>query len=57
MKTILKIAWRNVWRNKLRSGVVFGSVVIGIWSGLFVIAMSQGMLVQQKRGGFRIPDI
>jgi ABC-type lipoprotein release transport system permease subunit len=50
MKTILKIAWRNVWRNRLRSGVVFGSVVIGIWAGLFVVAMSQGMLAQQKRG-------
>ncbi|MDX1349176.1 MAG: FtsX-like permease family protein [Putridiphycobacter sp.] len=50
MKTIIKIAWRNVWRNRLRSGVVFGSVVIGIWAGLFVVAMSQGMLAQQKRG-------
>lgn len=26
------IAWRNVWRNKARSGVVIGSIVIGIWA-------------------------
>jgi len=50
MKTILKIAWRNVWRNKLRSGVVFTSIVLGIWAGLFVVAISAGMLEQQKRG-------
>ncbi len=50
MKTIFKIAWRNVWRNKLRSGVVFTSVLLGIWAGLFVLAISSGMLEQQKRG-------
>ncbi len=50
MKTIIKIAWRNVWRNKLRSGVVLTSVVLGIWAGLFVLAISFGMLEQQKRG-------
>ena len=50
MKTIIKIAWRNVWRNKLRSSIVFTSVVLGIWAGLFVLAISFGMLAQQKRG-------
>ncbi|MDX2362589.1 MAG: FtsX-like permease family protein [Crocinitomicaceae bacterium] len=49
MKTILKIAWRNVWRNKLRSGVVFASVVMGIWAGLFVVSLSIGMMDQSKR--------
>ena len=49
MKTIIKIAWRNVWRNKLRSGVVFASVVMGIWAGLFVVSLSIGMMDQSKR--------
>jgi len=49
MKTILKIAWRNVWRNKLRSGVVFASVVMGVWAGLFVVSLSIGMMDQSKR--------
>lgn len=49
MKTIIKIAWRNVWRNRLRSGVVFASIVMGIWAGLFVVAISMGMMEQQKR--------
>ena len=37
------IAWRNVWRNKLRSSIVIASVVLGIWSGLFIMAMVSGM--------------
>ncbi len=49
MKTIIKIAWRNVWRNKLRSGVVFASVVMGVWAGLFVVSLSIGMMDQSKR--------
>jgi ABC-type lipoprotein release transport system permease subunit len=49
MKTIIKIAWRNVWRNRLRSGVVFASVVMGIWAGLFVVSLSIGMMDQSKR--------
>lgn len=49
MKTIIKIAWRNVWRNRLRSGVVFASVVMGIWAGLFVVSLSIGMMEQSKR--------
>src|SRR5690242_11091449 len=43
---IAQIAWRNVWRNKVRSGVVITSVVVGIWAAAFIISFSTGM----KRG-------
>ncbi|MFH1321442.1 MAG: FtsX-like permease family protein [Bacteroidota bacterium] len=42
-----KIAWRNVWRNKLRSIVVVTSVILGIWAGLFILALSNGMMQQR----------
>jgi ABC-type lipoprotein release transport system permease subunit len=29
------IAWRNVWRNPTRSGVVIGAIVVGIWAVTF----------------------
>lgn len=29
------IAWRNVWRNKARSAVVIGAMVVGIWALAF----------------------
>ncbi|HHZ65152.1 MAG TPA: ABC transporter permease [Flavobacteriales bacterium] len=40
---ILKISWRNVWRNKLRSGVVMTSIALGIWAGLAVMGLSVGL--------------
>ena len=43
MKTIIKIAWRNIWRNKLRSLIVITSMVLGLWSGLFTVSMSLGL--------------
>lgn len=40
---ILKIAWRNIWRNKLRSLVVMTAIFLGVWSGVFIDALSLGM--------------
>jgi putative ABC transport system permease protein len=44
---LVKIAWRNVWRNALRSGVVIASIALGIWAGLFVISISSGLNEQR----------
>jgi putative ABC transport system permease protein len=44
---ILSIAWRNIWRNKLRSLVVILAVTLGLFGILFMIALSNGM-VEQK---------
>jgi len=50
MKTIIKIAWRNIWRNKLRSSIVILSIVLGIWAGLFIMAMTLGLNEQRMNG-------
>ena len=47
MKTVIKIAWRNVWRNKLRSLTVIMSMVLGLWAGLFSVAMILGLNEQR----------
>ncbi len=49
MKTLLTIAWRNVWRNKLRSSIVIASIVVGIWAGLFIMAMTAGLNDQRLK--------
>ena len=41
--TLIKISWRNVWRNKLRSFVVILSVIFGLLGGIIIIAMSYGL--------------
>jgi len=43
MKTLIKIAWRNIWRNRLRSIIVICSIMLGIWAGVFVNGFSYGL--------------
>ncbi len=50
MLEIIKIAWRNVWRNRLRSFVVILSIILGIWAGLFIMAMTLGLNEQRMNG-------
>lgn len=53
MKTLVKIAWRNIWRHRLRSLVVIISIILGIWAGIFVSAFSFGLNNQRKESMIR----
>lgn len=53
MKTILKIAWRNIWRTPMRSLIVIGSIVMGIWAGIFVVAFSYGLNKQRTESSIK----
>jgi putative ABC transport system permease protein len=44
---LLKVAWRNVWRHKVRSFVVITAVGLGLWAGVFASAFVQGMMSQK----------
>lgn len=44
---IWKTAWKNVWRNRVRSLVVISSVTIGIFGGVFAIAVMNGAIEQK----------
>lgn len=41
---ILKIAWRNIWRNKIRSLTVMGSVLVGVWALIFILSFTGGFI-------------
>jgi len=41
---ILRIAWKNIWRNKVRSLVLILSTVIGVWSLIFLLGWMFGMI-------------
>lgn len=41
---ILKIAWRNIWRNKLRSFTVMGAVLVGVWALIFLLSFTAGFI-------------
>ena len=40
----IKIAWRNIWRNKLRSSVVIMAISIGVFGGLASVGIMKGMI-------------
>ena len=43
---LLKLAWRNIWRNKRKSLIVLSSVVIGMIAVIFYDGLDHGMLRQ-----------
>jgi ABC-type lipoprotein release transport system permease subunit len=45
---IFQIAWRNIWRNRTRSLVIIASVSLGLWAGIFIMALSFGMTEERK---------
>lgn len=50
---IAKVAWRNIWRNPLRSTVLIVSILLGVWGGLFVMALSKGLNDQRTESMIR----
>jgi len=46
---LLIVAWRNIWRHKIRSMVVIFSIATGLWAGAFMVAFSWGMYRQYMR--------
>lgn len=46
---LLRMAWRNVWRNRARSITLICSVAVGLFAGVFVLAIYQGMLKSRVR--------
>lgn len=46
---LFQLAWKNIWRNKTRSVVVAGSVMVGLWVGAFTMAYVFGMIDQRLK--------
>jgi len=47
MNTLFIIAWRNCWRNRLRSLIVISAIALGIWSSIFIMGFSTGFVNQR----------
>jgi putative ABC transport system permease protein len=47
MKTLIKISWRNIWRNRSRSITIITALVLGLMGGVFSASMRLAMEQQQ----------
>lgn len=43
MQTTIKLAWKNIWRSRIRSLVVIASIIVGVWAVIFLMSFSLGM--------------
>lgn len=43
------MAWRNIWRNKMRSITIILSIAIGLFAGIAVLALYKGMMKSRVR--------
>lgn len=41
---LIQMAWRNIWRNRVRSVVIITSIALGLLAGVFIMGLYDGML-------------
>ncbi|MGB4849476.1 MAG: FtsX-like permease family protein [Saprospiraceae bacterium] len=46
---IFIMAWRNIWRNKMRSIIIMLSIAIGMFAGIALLALYKGMMSSRVR--------
>jgi len=47
------ISWRNIWRNRTRSLVVIGSLVVGIWALIFMVGFMNSFIIGYINGAIK----
>ncbi|SMO51873.1 ABC transporter permease [Fodinibius sediminis] len=51
---IIKLGWKNIWRNTTRSAVVITAVLLGTWAGVFLSAFFTGMVQSYLDNQFKL---
>lgn len=48
---MLKLAWRNLWRNYRRTLIMLLAIALGVWAMIFMTALMRGMVDDMVRQG------
>ncbi len=51
---LVRLAWRNLWRNHRRSAIMLMSIALGVWAMIFMNALMRGMTDQMVRNGLNL---
>ena len=49
LAVLVKLAWRNLWRNKRRTLIILSAISVGVWAMIFMTALMRGMVDQMIR--------
>jgi ABC-type lipoprotein release transport system permease subunit len=48
---VLRLAWRNLWRNQRRTWIMLGAIIVGVWAMIFMNALMRGMVDDMVKQG------
>ena len=51
---LLRLAWRNLWRNHRRTLIMLAAIVIGVWAMIFMTALMRGMVDDMVKDGVSV---
>jgi len=51
VSAMMRLAWRNLWRNHRRTLIMLLAIAIGVWAMIFMTALMRGMVDEMIRDG------
>lgn len=54
LPVMVRLAWRNLWRNHRRTLVMLLAVGVGVWAMIFMTALMRGMTDQMVLNGLKV---
>jgi ABC-type lipoprotein release transport system permease subunit len=53
-RVVLRLAWRNLWRNHRRTLIMLAAIVVGTWAMIFMTALMRGMVDDMVKDGISV---
>jgi ABC-type lipoprotein release transport system permease subunit len=51
LRIVLRLAWRNLWRNYRRTLIMLAAIAVGSWAMIFMTALMRGMVDDMVKDG------
>jgi lipoprotein-releasing system permease protein len=51
---VIRLAWRNLWRNRRRTLIMLTAVTVGVWAMIFMTALIRGMVSKMVEDGIDV---
>lgn len=52
-RVLIRMAWRNLWRNHRRTLVMLAAISVGVWAMIFMTALMRGMIDDMVDGAVK----